>query len=104
MYSNCYDSYRPVIIGFVQYQHSSVDSFRICNLLFRKVSDVSRPPSLYSRQSIICLNEEVKSSAAFLMFAKHLTRFELTVCFLSYLRNWVSMVEYGLQLKTCTRM
>ena len=24
MYSNCYDSYRPVIIGFVQYQHSSV--------------------------------------------------------------------------------
>ena len=24
MYSNCKDSYRPVIIGFVQYQHSSV--------------------------------------------------------------------------------
>ena len=24
MYSNCYDSYRPVIIGFVQYQHSPV--------------------------------------------------------------------------------
>ena len=24
MYSNCYDSYRPVIIGFVEYQHSSV--------------------------------------------------------------------------------
>ena len=22
MYSNCEDSYRPVIIGFVQYQHS----------------------------------------------------------------------------------
>ena len=24
MYGNCEDSYRPVIIGFVQYQHSSV--------------------------------------------------------------------------------
>ena len=24
MFSNCYDSYGPVIIGFVQYQHSSV--------------------------------------------------------------------------------
>ena len=24
MYNNCQDSYRPVIIGFVQYQHSSV--------------------------------------------------------------------------------
>ena len=24
MFSNCLDSYRPVIIGFVQYQHSSV--------------------------------------------------------------------------------
>ena len=24
MFSNCEDSYRPVIIGFVQYQHSSV--------------------------------------------------------------------------------
>ena len=24
MFSNCYNSYRPVIIGFVQYQHSSV--------------------------------------------------------------------------------
>ena len=24
MYSNCKDSYRPVIIGFMQYQHSSV--------------------------------------------------------------------------------
>ena len=24
MYNNCYDTYRPVIIGFVQYQHSSV--------------------------------------------------------------------------------
>ena len=24
MYSNCYDSYRPVIIGFVEHQHSSV--------------------------------------------------------------------------------
>ena len=57
------------------------DTFRICSLVFRKVSDVSRPPTLYSRQSIICLNEEVKSSAAFLMFAKHLTLFGLTVCF-----------------------
>ena len=59
---------------------------------------------ILSRQSIICLNEEVKSSAAFLMFAQHLTLFGLTVCFLSYLRNWVSTVECGLQLKTCTRM
>ena len=25
MFSNCSDSYRPVIIGFVQYQHSSVE-------------------------------------------------------------------------------
>ena len=24
MFNNCLDSYRPVIIGFVQYQHSSV--------------------------------------------------------------------------------
>ena len=24
MFSNCLDSYRPVIIGFMQYQHSSV--------------------------------------------------------------------------------
>ena len=24
IFSNCYDSYRPVIIGFEQYQHSSV--------------------------------------------------------------------------------
>ena len=24
MFSNCEDSYRPVIVGFVQYQHSSV--------------------------------------------------------------------------------
>ena len=24
MFNNCQDSYRPVIIGFVQYQHSSV--------------------------------------------------------------------------------
>ena len=36
--------------------------------------------------------------------SKILTRFGLTVYFLSYLRNWVSTVECGLQLKTCTRM
>ena len=75
------------------------DSFRKCNLVFNKMSAVSRPSSLYSRQSIICLNVEVKSSAAFSMFAKHLTRFVLTVCFISYLQNWVSVAECGLQLR-----
>ena len=51
------------------------------------MSAVSRPPSLYSRQSIICLNEKVKSSAAFSLFTKHLTRFGLTVCFISWLSS-----------------
>ena len=63
---------------------------------------VSRPPSLYSRQSIVCLRKEVKPSAALSMFAKHFTRFGLTVCFIP--QNWVSTVECGQQLKTCTRM
>ena len=96
--------YEMVLLNRLEKYAERRGFFRICNLVFRKVSDVSRPPSLYSRQSIICLNEEVKSSAAFLMFAKHLTRFGLTGCFSSYLRNWVSTVECGLQLKTCTRM
>ena len=33
------------------------------------------------------------------MFAKHLTRFGLTVCFISYLQNWVSTVELWLAIK-----
>ena len=40
-----------------------------------------------------------KSSAAFSMFAKHLTQFGLTVCFISYLQNWVSTVPMWLAIK-----
>ena len=50
------------------------DSFKKCNLVSRRVSAVSRSLSLYSRRSIICLNEEVKSPAAFLDVRKAFDR------------------------------
>ena len=34
MFSNCYNSYRPVIIGFMQYPHSSVQ------LVLKKCIDI----------------------------------------------------------------
>ena len=55
-----------VLLNRLESTQNVGDSFRKCNFVFRRVSAVSRPPSLYSRRSIICLNEEVKSSAAFL--------------------------------------
>ena len=53
--------YEMVLLNRLEKYAERRGFFRICNLVFRKVSDVSRPPSLYSRQLIICLNEEVKS-------------------------------------------
>ena len=38
-----------------------------------------------------------RGSKIFSISAKHLTWFGLTVCFVSYLQNWVSTVECGLQ-------
>ena len=68
---------------------------------------VSRPPSLYSIQSIICLNEEVKSSAAFSMFTKHLTRLRLTVCFIggriTFVRSQHVDKESVLLVLTCSK-